>query len=156
MGVKTKSFLKNQNRDFNNIIDSMHLNLVTVEDITVAKTLVKEDTGKIFMIDQSSGAYAITLPNATDAGAGWNAEFILKTVDTNAVTIIATDSDGDNIHGHGIDAENAAQTATEGTGVDVITFISGATKGDRCKIVCDGASYYVLSFAADKAHITLT
>ena len=76
------------------------------------------------MINQAS-AFAITLPNAADAEAGWFATFILGTVDTNAVTIIATDSDGDNIHGHGIDGEDgAAQTVTEGTGVDVITFIS--------------------------------
>ena len=58
--------------------------------------------------------------------------------------------------GHGIDGENGAQTVTEGTGVDVITFISGATKGDRCRLVCDGTSFYVFSLAADAAHITLT
>ena len=126
-----------------------------VEDIAAAKTLNVKDSGKVFMINQAS-AFAITLPNAADAEAGWFATFILGTADTNAVTIIATDSDGDNIHGHGLDGEAAAQTVTEGTGVDVITFISGATKGDRVSLICDGTSYYVLSVAADKAHITLS
>lgn len=126
-----------------------------VEDIAAAKTLNVKDSGKVFMINQAS-AFAITLPNAADAEAGWFATFILGTADTNAVTIIATDSDGDNIHGHGLDGEDAAQTVTEGTGVDVITFISGATKGDRVSLICDGTSYYVLSVAADKAHITLS
>ena len=126
-----------------------------VEDIAAAKTLNVKDSGKVFMINQAS-AFAITLPNAADAEAGWFATFILGTADTNAVTIIATDSDGDNIHGHGLDGEDAAHTVTEGTGVDVITFISGATKGDRVSLICDGTSYYVLSVAADKAHITLS
>ena len=155
MGVKTLAQLKT-NKDFHNVLDSMNLNLITTEDIAAAKTLTKQDTGKVFMINQAS-AYAITLPSAATAGAGWNAEFILGTVASNAVTIIATDGDGDNIHGHGIDGEDgAAQTVTEGTGVDVITFISGATKGDRCRLVCDGTSYYVFSLAADKAHITFS
>ena len=126
-----------------------------IHNVSAAYTALPSDSGKVFMIDQGSG-YAITLPNAADAQEGWHAEFILGTVASAAVTIEATASDGDNIHGIGLDGEDAAQTVTEGTGVDVITFISGATKGDRCSLVCDGTSYYVLSVAADKAHITLT
>ena len=142
-------------RDFGDLLDSVRLH-VNTEDIAAAKTLLPEDTGKVFFINQAS-AYAITLPNAADAGAGWNAQFILATVASNAVTIEATAGDGDNIHGHGIDGEDgAAQTVTEGTGVDVITIISGATKGDRVSLLCDGTSYYVFSLAADKAHITFS
>ena len=127
-----------------------------IVDVSAAKTLLPSDSGSVFMINQAS-AYAITLPNASDAQRGWNAEFIIGTANTNAVTIEATDSDGNNIHGHSIDGEDgAAQTVTEGTGVDVITFASGATKGDRVSLMCDGVSYYVFGLAADKAHITLT
>ena len=130
-----------------------------VQWITEAKTLTVEDSGTLFLIDQGA-AYAITLPDCASKDnemLGWNAEFILASVASNAVTINASTDDGDNIHGHGIDGEDgAAQTVTEGTGVDVITFISGATKGDRASIVCDGDSYYVFSLAADKAHITFS
>jgi len=88
---------------------------------------------------------------------GWNAEFILHSVASNAVTIIASTADGDNIHGIGIDGEDgAAQTVTEGTGVDVITIISGATKGDRVSLLSDGDSFYVFSLAADKDHVTFS
>ena len=111
------------------------------------------------MINQAA-AYAITLPEcATEDNKlmGWSAEFILGTVASNAVTVQVTDDDGDNMHGIGIDGEDgAAQTVSEGTGFDVLTFISGATKGDRASIVCDGDSYYVFSLAADKAHITFS
>tara|TARA_R100001129_G_scaffold186520_1_gene178608 strand:- start:226 stop:672 length:447 start_codon:yes stop_codon:yes gene_type:complete len=130
-----------------------------VKHVTEAITLTPEDSGTLFLIDQGSGAYAITLPECATKDnemLGWNAEFILHTVASNAVTIVATDDDGDNIHGHGIDGENAAQTVTEGTGVDVITIISGATKGDRVSLVSDGDSFYAFTLAADKAHITFS
>ena len=122
------------------------------EDVAAGKVLTAGDSGKIFMINQAS-AYNITLPNATDAGAGWNARFIVGTVGAYNVAVIATDSDGDNIHVRGFDLENAAQTA--GTGNDVINFINGAIKGDEMTITCDGTSYYAISFANEKAHITV-
>ena len=130
-----------------------------IRHVNAAITLTAEVSGTVFMINQAA-AYAITLPEcATEDNKlmGWSAEFILGTVASNAVTVQVTDDDGDIMHGHGIDGEDgAAQTVSEGTGFDVVTFISGATKGDRASIMCDGDSYYVLSFAADKAHITFS
>jgi hypothetical protein len=121
-------------------------------NVSAAYTGLPSDSGKTFMINQAA-AYAITLPAPADAQEGWHADFILGTVAANAVTITCVGTDL--FHGIGLDGEDgAAQTVTEGTGIDVITFISGATKGDRCHITCDGTSYYVLSVAADKAHIT--
>ena len=127
-----------------------------VHHIAAAYTVLPGDSGNIFMINQAS-AYDIALPNAADALDGWYADFILGTVGSYAVTISATDDDGDNIHGLGIDGEDgAAQTVSEGTGFDVVTLASGATKGDRVQLVSDGTSWYVFSLAADKAHITFT
>mgnify|MGYP006400381023 FL=1 len=145
--------------DYLNENSSYSKTLKKVKHVTEAMTLTPEDSGTVFLIDQGA-AYAITLPDCASKDnemLGWNAEFIVHTVASNAVTINASTDDGDNIHGHGIDGEDgAAQTVTEGTGVDVITFISGATKGDRASLVCDGDSYYVFSLAADKAHITFS
>ena len=130
-----------------------------IRHINAAITLTAEDSGTVFMINQAA-AYAITLPEcATEDNKlmGWSAEFIVGTVASNAVTVQVTDDDGDIMHGHGIDGEDgAAQTVSEGTGFDVVTFISGATKGDRASIICDGDSYYVFSLAADKAHVTFS
>ena len=125
--------------------------------LTEAYTATVEDSGSVFLID-ATGSFAVTLPECATKDnemMGWYADFILHTAGS-AVTIIATTDDGDNIHGHGIDGENAAQTVTEGTGVDVLTIIAAATKGDRLSLVSDGDSYYVFSLAADKAHITFT
>ena len=125
-----------------------------IRHINAAITLTAEDSGSVFLINQGA-AYAITLPEcATEDNKlmGWNAEFILDTADSNAVTVQVTGDDGDNMVGLGIDMEGS--TGTESTGFDVLTFISGATKGDRASLVCDGDSYYVFSVAADAAHIT--
>jgi hypothetical protein len=125
-----------------------------IRHINAAITLKAEDSGSVFLINQGA-AYAITLPEcATEDNKlmGWNAEFIIDTADSNAVTVQVSDDDGDNMVGLGIDMEGS--TGTESTGFDVLTFISGATKGDRASIVCSGDYYYVFSVAADKAHIT--
>jgi len=125
-----------------------------IRHINAAITLTAEDSGSVFLINQGA-AYAITLPECASEDnklMGWNAEFILDTADSNAVTVQVTATDGDNMVGLGIDMEGS--TGTESTGFDVLTFISGATKGDRASIVCDGDSYYVFSLAADAAHIT--
>ena len=125
-----------------------------IRHINAAITLTAEDSGSVFLINQGA-AYAITLPEcATEDNKlmGWNAEFILDTADSNAVTVQVTGDDGDNMVGLGIDMEGS--TGTESTGFDVLTFISGATKGDRASIVCSGDYYYIFSVAADKAHIT--
>jgi hypothetical protein len=125
-----------------------------IRHINAAITLKAEDSGSVFLINQGA-AYAITLPEcATEDNKlmGWNAEFIIDSAAANAVTVQVSDDDGDNMVGLGIDMEGS--TGTESTGFDVLTFISGATKGDRASIVCSGDYYYVFSVAADKAHIT--
>ena len=124
-----------------------------IVDVVAAKTILPSDSGSIFRINQTS-AYAMTLPAPADAQRGFNCEFIVGTVASNAQTITCVGTDL--FHGIGLDGEDgAAQTVTEGTGIDVITIISGATKGDRVGITCDGVSYYFVNFAADKAHITV-
>ena len=125
-----------------------------VRHINAAITLKAEDSGSVFLINQGAD-YAITLQecaNEDNKLLGWNAEFILDSAAANAVTIQVTDDDGDIMVGHGLDMEGS--TGTESTGFDVLTIISGATKGDRASIVCSGDYYYVFSVAADKAHIT--
>ena len=47
-----------------------------VENVTAARTLTANDSGKIFTLDQDA-SFDITLPAAADAGAGWHAKFIL-------------------------------------------------------------------------------
>ena len=153
MGVKTLSFLKTENRDFNNILDSAQLNLVTNETIAAAKTLTNEDSGKTFFINQAS-AYEITLPLMSTITAGWNATFIISVVDTNAVTI-ANNTAEDTIVGGVAGADGGAATHAE-TAVDEIVFISGAVLGDTVRIISNGVNYFATAQAHDAAHITIS
>jgi len=125
-----------------------------VESISAAKTLTYKDAGKVFTIDQDA-AFAITLPKAADAGAGWNAKFIITDAGTNLVTI-EPDSSEDSLIGMVVSAagsEAAAQSAE--TGVDVLSFISGAATGDWVELLCDGSNFYVSGMIHDSDHVTI-
>ena len=123
------------------------------EIINAAKTLSSEDSGKCFGVEQDS-AYEITLPKAADAGAGWNAKFVLSQVASNAVTI-ANNTPEDTIVGMTVGADGGAGSSAE-SAVDEIVFISGAQLGDTVELVCDGTYYYAKATAHDVAHITIS
>ena len=122
------------------------------EVITVARTLTAADSGKVFGIDQDSGAYEITLPLAATAGAGWNVIFINVDIGSNAVTI-ANNTDEDTIVGYTSGGDGGAGSSTA---VDEIVFISGSQLGDKCELFCDGVYFYANAVAHDVAHITIS
>ena len=126
-----------------------------VENISAAKTLTTGDSGKVFTITQSS-AFKISLPKATDAGVGWNAKFLITTAGSFAVTI-EPDSSEDTLIGMAVSAagsEAAAQSAE--SGVDVLSFISGAAAGDWVELLCDGSNFYVSGMIHDSDHVTIS
>jgi hypothetical protein len=115
------------------------------------RQLVPNDSGKIFFI---TGALQANLPPAAEAGAGWNAEFILSAAPAVAPGYVISSSDTNNIHGN--ITTDASNIMSEGTGKDVVTFINGeATTGDRVKLQCDGTNFYVQGFVSASAGITL-
>ena len=128
-----------------------------IVDVAAAKVLTNGDSGTTFIINQAS-AYEITLPLMSTIDRGWNAEFIIGTADTNAVTI-ANNTTEDTIVGmvsySDTDSSNVA-TATAETAVDEIVFISGAKLGDTVRIVSNGVNYFATAQAHDAAHITIS
>ena len=125
------------------------------EVITVARTLTAADSGKVFGVDQDSGAYEITLPLAATAGAGWNVTFINVDIGSNAVTI-ANNTDEDTIVGYTSGGDGGAGSSTDSTAVDEIVFINGAQLGDYCELFCDGTYFHARATAHDVAHITIS
>jgi len=121
--------------------------------INEAKTLTAQDSGKCFGVEQDS-AYTITLPLAADAGAGWNAKFVVSQVAANKVTI-ANNTSEDTIVGMTVGADGGAGNSAE-SAVDEIGIISGAQLGDTVELVCDGTYYYAKATAHDVAHITIS
>jgi len=124
-----------------------------VENIATTKSIEASDSGKWFTIDQDS-AFAITLPTVAQAGAGWYCDFVINDEGANAVTIIP-DTSEDVVLGFVMSGDGGTGSSTDSTAVDEIKFISGAQKGDRVSLFCDGTSIYAYCMAHDAAHIEI-
>ena len=159
MANKSRSFLKNSNSDFNNILDSVELAIKETSSPTgTATVLTNADSGKVIFMDASS-ANTITLPAVADTTAGWNVRVILTV--TGAAGIINTSGAEDKITGHiiAIDADGSAITVTQDADVDRITFVNACLAGAFVTITSNGSLFYVHGFgthASASNKITLT
>jgi hypothetical protein len=159
MANKSRSFLKNSNSDFNNILDSVELAVRETSSPTgTATVLTNADSGKVIFMDASS-ANTITLPAVANTTAGWNVKVILTV--TGAAGIINTSGAEDKITGQivAIDADGDAIVVTQDADADRITFVNACLPGAFVTITSNGSLFYVHGFgthasAANK--ITLT
>ena len=110
-----------------------------VENISAAKTLDPSDSGKVFTIDQDA-AFSITLPTASQAGAGWNARFIVTDIGSNDVKIIP-DSSEDTLIGMIGSADSSS---------------GNAGPGDWAELICDGSNFYVSGQEHDNDGMTIS
>ena len=125
-----------------------------VENISAAKTLDPSDSGKVFTIDQDA-AFSITLPTASQAGAGWNARFIVTDIGSNDVKIIP-DSSEDTLIGMIGSADSSGGESAE-SGADELVFASGASgPGDWAELICDGSNFYVSGQEHDNDGMTIS
>ena len=125
-----------------------------VENISAAKTLDPSDSGKVFTIDQDA-AFSITLPTASQAGAGWTARFIMTDIGSNDVKIIPNSSE-DTLIGMIVSADGAAAESAE-SGVDELVFASGNSgPGDWAELICDGSNFYVSGQEHDADGMTIS
>tara|TARA_R100000479_G_scaffold137899_1_gene74267 strand:+ start:772 stop:1203 length:432 start_codon:yes stop_codon:yes gene_type:complete len=113
--------------------------LKKIEPITVARTLVEADSGKVFMLSSAGGAYEITLPTASTGVDGCHYKFIVEEeTPTGAITIAA---------GSAIislvmkDAGGDASNSTAGTQVSNVIVGTSAQKGDYINIMFTGGEY---------------
>ena len=154
MANKSRSFLKNDNRDFNNILDSVELAVRETSSPTGTTTqLTKADSGKVIFMDASS-ANTITLPTVAAAGAGFTLKVIL-TVTGAAGKIV---SSANNITGYVEEsaANGSNHTLTADTDANTITFVDGDVPGDFIDINCNGSLFFVFGKSAAENKITIT
>ena len=146
MAIKTRSFLKNSNSDFNNILDSVELASRETSSPTGTSTvLTNADTGKVIFMDASS-ANTITLPAIATVETGWNVKVILTA--TGAAGIINCAAGEDLIVGqvNAVDADASTQTVTNDADGDRITFVDECLPGAYVDICSDGSKFYVHAF----------
>ena len=153
MAIKSRSFLKNSNSDFNNILDSVELASRETSSPTGTSTvLTNADTGKVIFMDASS-ANTITLPAIATVETGWNVKVILTA--TGAAGIINCAAGEDLLVGqvNAVDADASAQTVTNDADGDRITFVDTCLPGAYVDICSDGSKFYVHGFGT---HATLS
>ena len=110
-----------------------------VEPITVARTLVEADSGKVFMLSSADGAYQITLPTASTGVDGCHYKFIVEEeTPTGAITIAAGSAIISMVMK---DPGGNASNSTAGTQVSNVIVGATAQKGDYINIMFTGGEY---------------
>ena len=156
MANKNRSFLKNENRDFNNILDSVELAIKETSSPTGTSTqLTNADSGKVIFMDASS-ANTITLPAVADTTAGWNVKIILTA--TGAAGIINTSGAEDKITGFVEEAalNGSNHTITVDADADRITFVDTCNPGSFVNIISNGSLFFVEGMGTPADKLTLT
>ena len=154
MGVRTLSNLKNVNRTFDNILDSMHTKLHQILTKTADYTVTLEDCGKIIMVNPAATT-AITLPTISDVPTGWNVRIIV-TEDTDGSDggmgqIVNIDfGSGNDVVGMIVSADNVAGDYAVNND-DFINFTADASPGDMVEVFSDGTRWYAYGMAKDAA-----
>ena len=110
-----------------------------VENVTVARTLTNDDSGKVFMLDSAGGAYSITLPTSLEDGVYY--KFVVsEETPTGAITIAAGSAIVSLVMK---DAGGNASNSTVGTQISNIVIGTSAQKGDYIDMMAAGDEWVV-------------
>ena len=110
-----------------------------VENVTVARTLTNDDSGKVFMLDSAGGAYSITLPTSLEDGVYY--KFVVgEETPTGAITIAAGSAIVSMVMK---DAGGNASNSTVGTQISNIVIGTSAEKGDYIDMMAAGDEWVV-------------
>ena len=110
-----------------------------VENVTVARTLTNDDSGKVFMLDSAGGAYSVTLPTSLEDGVYY--KFVVsEETPTGAITIAAGSAIVSMVMK---DAGGDASNSTAGTQISNIVIGTSAEKGDYIDMMAAGDEWVV-------------
>ena len=100
--------------------------------------VLDSDSGTVFMLSSTGGAYTITLPATPQVG--FNCKFIVaENTPTGDITITATSA---RLHFVMTDMAGNISNSTAGTAKTTIVCHTECTQGDYINVVSDGTSYY--------------
>lgn len=120
----------------------------SVQTITGATTLTKDDSGKILFLNAAGGA-TVTLPAVR---AGLRFKFVVAAAFATTNWVIAS-AEGDNIDGS---AEVAGAVVVAGAEDQVNLVATAESLGDRVELVSDGTQWFVNGIAALTGGMTFT
>ena len=118
-----------------------------VHALTAAYTVLASDSGKIFTLDSTGGAYDITLPVMED---GLFYKFVvLEDTPTADITIKTNSADGDDkLDLVGKDSQSDLGPSTAGTAVNDFVVDQVAKQGTYVNLYSDGTGWYAESMGA--------
>ena len=123
--------------------------LKKVEELGVARTLTSEDSGKVFAVESSGGAFSITLPTSLVNGVHY--KFIVwEETPSNDITIAAGSAIVSMVHK---DAGGDAAASTAGTQVSNIILDTTAQRGDYVNIMAWNGEWLAEAMSAINAGI---
>ena len=112
--------------------------------LNAAYTVLDSDSGKVFMLSSTAGAYEITLPTAPVEG--FNCKFVVKEdTPTGDITINAGSAIIDLVMK---DPGGNASNSTAGTAKSTIVLHTECTQGDYVNLFSDGTTYYAEAMSA--------
>ena len=128
-----------------------------VETVTEKKQLVLGDSGKVFMVDNTS-AFTINLPELASKMAGWNCKFIVQVDGSAVVSIMAngltsaggTTADAESVIFREVPMADEAGAVT--TSQDGFTIAAASIIGDTFDVFSDGTSWFVTAIVHEIAH----
>jgi len=166
MGIKSRSFLKNENRTFDNILDSIQGPL-GVKSYTTEGTnlqLTNEDCGMVFLgtIGTDTGTsdgFTVFLP-APVAGAYFKIVNLNATLGNNsgAAILVKPTSDGAGTAADLFVGKTIVNNVITNVvaGVDIVTFVHNiSTCGDSLECVCDGTNWFAIVEADASGAMTM-
>jgi hypothetical protein len=111
-----------------------------VESVSAAKTLTMGDSGKVYLVT-ASAAYQITLPTASNAGAGASYKFLVNAALDGTLGYDVTFSDGvdDVMVTHYVDGNNDVVYDAD---ADSIAFDSTCVTGDQLEFFSTGTYWF--------------
>ncbi len=106
--------------------------------LTTGTTLYDYNSGMVYFLDSSGGAFDVTLPSAK---AGVNFKFILTdaTADVDIVQAASTED----FVGHIVDGAGSKDTAVSGDTKIIFDQSGGAAAGDWVTLYCNGTNWFV-------------
>ena len=166
MALKQRSFLKTQNRDFNNILDSMQgpLNVLNYTTEGTDLQLTNDDCGMVFLgtIGTDTGTsdgFTVFLPAPTK-GAYFKIVNLNATLgnNANAAILVKPTSDGAGTAADLFVGKTIVNNAITNVvaGVDIVTFVHNvSTCGDSLECVCDGTNWFAIVEADASGAMTM-
>ena len=128
-----------------------------VETLSAAKQLVLGDSGKVFMVDNTT-AHTINLPKLATSMAGWNCKFVVQVDGSAVVSIMAngltsaggTTGDAESVIFREVPMADEAGAVT--TSQDGFTIAAASIIGDSFDVFSDGTSWFVTAIVHEIAH----